>query len=298
MSDAAIARSNSAMALLRLLRPLDWSKNSFVFAGLVFAHRWNDTSTVIQVALGFAGFSLVASAVYAFNDIFDRQRDAQHPVKKNRPLAAGVITPTAAATIGGLCLATGIVLGVVASPTVAVLLGLYALINVAYTLRIKHIVILDVFVIATGFVLRILVGTIGVDIPPSSWILLCGFTLALFLGFSKRRVELALDTDVVTEHRAVLGAYSASTLDHMIGITAACAILSYSLYTIDDATRTTHGTESLIATVPFVIYGILRYLYGVQRGTLGGSPARDSLRDPHVWFAVIGWIVVTAWLVN
>jgi 4-hydroxybenzoate polyprenyltransferase len=181
--------------------------------------------------------------------------------------------------------------------SVLVILASYALINVAYSLGVKHIVVLDVFAIASGFMLRILAGTVGVGIPPSQWLLLCGLMIALFLGFSKRRAELYATGEDMS-HRRVLENYHPVFLDKMIVLTATCVILTYSLYTLSPVTIQTHKTDALIHTVPFVMYGIFRYIYSLHNQTGGTEPAREIFRDPHVLIAIVGWLAVTLWLIS
>jgi 4-hydroxybenzoate polyprenyltransferase len=288
---------NKLLDLLRLMRPHQWVKNVFVFTGLLFGHAWHDPNLVTHVMLAFAAFCLVSSAVYVFNDIIDVEQDRLHPKKCLRPLASGRVGISAAAGLAGLLGVSGFVLASYASLVVMTILGGYAVMNVAYSLRLKHVVILDVFIIATGFMLRILAGTLGVGIPPSQWLLLCGLMVTLFLGFSKRRAEtLALAEDKAA-HRKVLEHYSPVLLDKMIGITASGVILSYSLYTMNADTIRIHGTPNLIYTVPFVMYGVFRYIYLLHHQSRGGDPSHDLVRDPHLFVAVGAWLVATILLI-
>jgi len=284
------------LALLSLMRPLDWSKNTFVFAGLVFGHRWTDLETVRHALLAFAAFVATASSVYVANDLVDRERDAHHPEKRHRPLASGAVSLGAAGTLWLLLFGGGLFLAFLVSPTALILVILYAVLNVAYTLGLKRVVLLDVFIIASGFVLRILAGTVGIAIRPSPWILLCGLTLALFLGFCKRRAELMLAGDDPSKHREVLSLYRTRDLDQMIGICAACAIITYCLYTIDPKTQAAHGTGWLMSTAPFVIYGILRYIYRLHAGASQGRAAQDLARDPQLVVTVLGYVALMVWL--
>jgi 4-hydroxybenzoate polyprenyltransferase len=191
----------------------------------------------------------------------------------------------------------GLTLGGWVGRNVLLILLIYVLINVAYSLGLKHVVVLDVFVIASGFMLRILAGTAGIDIPPSQWLLLCGLMIALFLGFSKRRAELYASVGDKT-HRRVLNNYQPVILDKMIVITATCVILTYSLYTMNPITIQTHKTDALIYTVPFVMYGIFRYMYSLHNQSGGTEPSREIFRDPHVLFSIVGWLAVTLWLIS
>ena len=289
---------NQIFQLWRLMRPRQWVKSCFVFAGILFANAWHQPEMSKRVLLAAAAFSLAASGVYVINDLFDREHDLNHPRKKNRPLAAKTVSVTAAVLLLIVLLAAAFALGFLTSNRVAAVLLIYVLINIAYSLSLKHVVILDVFIIASGFMLRILAGTIGVGIAPSQWLLLCGLMMALFLGFAKRRAELYALTDESPTHRRVLGHYQPVLLDHMIMVTATCVILTYSLYTMSPATIQVHHTESLIYTVPFVIYGIFRYIYSLHRQSAGGDPALHIFRDPHLLLAIAGWLVVTLWLIT
>jgi len=177
------------------------------------------------------------------------------------------------------------------SNTVLLIVMIYAVLNVGYSMGLKHVVLLDVFIISAGFMLRILAGTLGVGIAPSHWLLLCGLMLTLFLGFAKRRAELNIMAGEGASHREVLDDYDPVLLDKLIGICAAGAIISYSLYTVSAETLAMHGTSSLIATVPFVIYGIFRYLFLLHRRGGGGDPAAALLKDAHLLGAFVGWFV-------
>jgi len=276
---------------IKLLRPHQWLKSGFVFVGLLFGHAWHDPHLVGQVLLAAAAFSLAASAVYVGNDIVDRERDRQHPTKCRRPLAAGTISVGAALGVGALCLLLAGICAWQVSPLVLAIIAAYLVLNVGYTLGLKHVVLLDVFIISAGFMLRLLAGTLGVGIAPSHWLLLCGLMVTLFLGFAKRRAELkALDGDA-GGHRQVLDEYDPLLLDKLIGICAAATIVSYSLYTVSAETQMQHGTGALVATVPFVVYGIFRYLYRLHRQAGGGDPAVDLLTDRHLLAAAAGWLL-------
>jgi len=282
----------------RLMRPRQWVKNSFVFTGILFANAWRQPQLRLRVLLTAIAFSLVASGVYIINDLLDKESDLNHPRKKHRPLAAGTVSNTAALALMSLLVAGALLLGFSVGGRVLGLLSIYLLANIAYSLRLKHVVILDVFIIASGFMLRILSGTIGVGIAPSQWLLLCGLMMALFLGFAKRRAELYALTGDGPSHRKVLSHYQPVLLDNMIVVTATCVILTYSLYTMNPATVQFHHTESLIYTVPFVIYGIFRYIYSLHQQTVGSDPALQIFRDPHLLLAIAGWLIVTLWLIS
>jgi 4-hydroxybenzoate polyprenyltransferase len=289
---------NQVVHLVRLLRPRQWIKSSFVFTGLLFARAWHEPQLRLKVILTAVAFSLTASGVYVINDFLDRESDLNHPLKKQRPLAAGLVSNTAAISLLLVLVAGSLALGSYVSRKVMFILSIYLIVNIAYSIHLKHVVILDVFIIASGFMLRILAGTIGVGIAPSHWLLLCGLMMALFLGFAKRRAELyALSEDGPT-HRKVLSHYQPVLLDNMIVVTATCVILTYSLYTMSPATVQAHHTESLIYTVPFVIYGIFRYIYSLHRQTAGSDPALHIFRDPHLLVAIAGWLILSLWLIR
>ena len=278
-------------AWIALLRPHQWLKSGFVFVGLLFGHAWGDAGIVQGVLLAAAAFSLAASTVYVGNDLVDRERDRQHPVKRLRPLASGALPVATAWGLGAACLGAALVLAWLASPTVLFIIVAYLLLNVGYSLGLKHVVLLDVFIIAAGFMLRILAGTLGVGIAPSHWLLLCGLMVTLFLGFAKRRAELkALEGDA-GGHRQVLDDYDPVLLDKLIGVCAAATIVSYSLYTVSADTAALHRTGGLIATVPFVVYGMFRYLFLLHRRSGGGDPAAELLTDRHLLLAAGGWLV-------
>jgi 4-hydroxybenzoate polyprenyltransferase len=285
------------LVLLRLMRPHQWVKNAFVFVGLLFGHSWHDPLLVTQAVTAFVAFCLMSSAVYTINDIVDLEQDKNHPKKCKRPLASGSVSVQSAIFLASLLVVLGLLLAYHVSQIVLMILIGYALMNIAYSLRLKHVVILDVFIIATGFMLRILAGTLGIGIPPSQWLLLCGLMVTLFLGFTKRRAEIIALTEDKASHRKVLEHYSPVLLDKMIGVTAAGLIMSYSLYTMNPDTIRIHNTANLIYTVPFVMYGVFRYIYLLHHQSRGGDPSHDLVRDPHLFIVVGAWLLATILLI-
>jgi 4-hydroxybenzoate polyprenyltransferase len=282
---------NGLQPYFKLLRPHQWVKSGFVFVGLLFGHAWHDALLVQSVLLAAVAFALAASAVYVLNDLADRERDREHPEKRHRPLAAGTVGVTSALLLAGACLLSAAMLALAASTTVLAIVVAYVLLNVAYSMGLKHVVLLDVFIISAGFMMRILAGTQGIGIEPSQWLLLCGLMLTLFLGFAKRRAELNAMLGRGGSHRKVLDDYDPVLLDKLIGICGAGAIVSYSLYTVSAETVAMHGTTSLIYTVPFVMYGIFRYLFLLHRRGGGGDPAAALLRDRHLLGAFSCWLL-------
>lgn len=278
-------------AYLRLLRPHQWVKNGFVFVGLIFGEAFGNLPLFLEVLTAALAFSLAASSIYVVNDLADREKDRLHPQKRHRPLAAGTVNVGAALVLAGACLLGALGLAHAVSPMVLAVVAAYAALNMAYSLGLKHVAVLDVFIIAAGFMLRILAGTLGVGIAPSLWLLVCGLLLTLFLGFAKRRAELqALEEDAAS-HRKVLEDYDPVLLDQFITLCAAGTVVTYSLYTVAPETVALHGSQWLIATVPFVVYGICRYLFRLHRRGGGGDPAADLLADPHLIAAFLGWFV-------
>lgn len=285
------------MRLLRLLRPHQWIKNGFVLLGVMFSRQW-DTSTLLAAVFAFLAFCAITSSVYVFNDILDIEADRQHPTKKVRPLASGAISLRGGWMISGGLALMALLFAAVTGTWVAFFIVMYAALNIGYSIRLKHIAVLDVFIISAGFMLRILAGTVGLGIAPSSWLLLCGFMLSLFLGFAKRRAEFfTMENNGLHETRAltrrVLKDYSPMMIDQFMAISAACTILSYSLYTVNSETVTRHGTKALIYTVPFVIYGVFRYIFLLHRRGKGNDTALDLYSDPHLLLTVFAWGVVT-----
>jgi 4-hydroxybenzoate polyprenyltransferase len=276
---------------IRLLRPHQWVKNGFVFTGFLFVKGWHDSALTLSVVVAACAFSLVASGIYIFNDLGDRERDRLHPEKRFRPLPSGTVSPVEAGFLMVVTAAGGLALGYWVSATTFLFLSAYIIFNILYTHWLKQVVILDVFVLAAGFILRILVGTLGVGIPPSKWLLLCGIMLALFLGFGKRQAELMAARSTGQSGREVLEHYSDKILDGMLTTTSAAVLVTYALYTVDEATVRQHQTEALIYTVPIVAYGLFRYLYLLHHHEVGEDTAREIFKDIHLLGTVLVWLV-------
>ena len=285
-------------ALIRLLRPHQWLKNGFVFVGLLFANAWSEERTLVAACLAFLAFCLTASAVYVLNDLADREQDRLHPEKRHRPLAGGTVSVRAGLAAASVCLAVGLALGMAGGGTLAVILMAYLLLNLAYSHGLKHVVVLDIFIIAAGFMLRLLAGTIGIGIPPSHWLLLCGLMVTLFLGFAKRRAELNALQRESAGHRRVLEHYTPAMLDQFTTLSATATVITYGLYTVSPETVAAHGTTGLMASVPFVLYGLLRYLFLLHGRNGGGDPARQLLTDRHLQIAFLGWLALVVALLS
>ena len=274
------------LSLFTLMRPHQWLKNGFVFAGLMFSQSWGDGPLLIRVLLSFAAFCCMSSAVYILNDWRDRASDALHPTKFKRPLASGAVSvPMGLGLAGSLFIAGGLLAA--NNRILLLLLGLYVALNLAYSWGLKHVPVVDVSIIATGFMLRLLAGTLAVGIPPSRWLLLTGLFIALFLGFSKRKAESFHDAE---RQRAVMEGYPSSLLDTFMATTMTATILTYSLYATSPESQLQHG-ERLVYTVPVVIFGLLRYAAQVHQGR-GEDVSRDLLRDPWIILALLAWLLI------
>jgi 4-hydroxybenzoate polyprenyltransferase len=287
-----------ALAFFELLRPQQWVKNAFVLVGLVFGHAWSNPALVTAALCATLAFCLASGAVYAFNDARDAAQDRDHPDKRDRPVARGAVSPAQARTLSLLVAAAALALAAWVDWKVAAIIAVYLALSSAYTLRLKHVPVLDVVVIAAGFMLRLLAGTLGIGIEPSKWLLACGFLLTLFLGFAKRRAEIARLAEGAGQHRAVLEDYSVGFLDKAIALCAAGMVAAYAWYTLAAETALLHGTGSLALTLPWVLLGTLRYLYRLRFRGGGGDPAEELMRDPYLGGAVLGWIATVLWLIG
>lgn len=284
-------RGRWARSLWTELRPLQWVKNLLVLAPLLFSQNLFVLGTVVRALVALALFCLMSSAVYIFNDIKDCEQDRLHPQKRHRPLAAGELRVEVALGVMVILLLCALLGGVVLSRTLGLILFGYWLINLLYSIWLKHQVILDVFAIAAGFVLRVLGGAVAIQVAVSDWLLICTTLLALFLGFSKRRHELVLLGEDAVEHRQVLGEYNPRFLDMMICIVTAATVMSYGLYTVSEETVQKFHSRGLLLTLPFVLYGIFRYLYLVYHKDQGGEPAQSLLTDRPMVLNLCLWVL-------
>lgn len=283
-------------ALVALLRPAQWVKNLLVFAALIFSKHLFVPESVGRTLVAFASFCLLASAAYVLNDLLDMENDRRHPIKRLRPLPSGRVSTAAG---------VGLVFGLAAAAVgISVTLGVrfveiaaaYAVLQVFYSLALKNLVILDAMAIAAGFVLRAVGGGVAIDVEVSPWLIICTFLLALFLGFSKRRHELVLLEGEAGAHRASLREYSPYFLDQMISVVTASTVVAYAIYTVSPEVREKLHTDSLYLTIPFVLYGIFRYLYLVHQREGGGNPTHELLSDRPLWVNLLLWIGTAVWL--
>ena len=282
-----------ALDYFRFLRPQQWTKNLLVLAPLLFADQFAVQSQCLKALTLFAAFCLISSAIYVFNDLMDRKADQAHPRKQNRPIASGRVQPSTAAWFSLLLVTAGLALAWnIQIAALACILGYLAL-QASYTLFLKKMVILDVIAIAAGFVLRAAAGAYSIQVTISPWLLICTILLALFLALSKRRSEL-LSSERAIEHRAVLDEYNLAFLDQLIAIVTSCTLLAYILYTFSDQTMQKFPSHLMPLTLPFVLYGIFRYLFLIYRKSEGGEPELVLVKDPPLLIDIVLWAAAVA----
>jgi len=276
------------MAYLAALRPRQWVKNVFVFAALVFAGRLGDATAVGLAFAAFAVFCALASAVYLINDLRDRDADRLHPVKRHRPIAAGEIAPAGAAVLSVVLAVAALLAAFRISGALGLAAAAYFVLNFAYSFGLKRVVILDVMMVAAGFLLRAWAGALVLNVEISHWLVLCTGLLALFLGFVKRRQEIEA-LNGATASRPILREYSLPFLDQMIGVVTGATVVAYALYAFSPEVAQKLGTQHLGLTIPFVLFGIFRYLYLVHQRGQGENPAAVMLADLPLMLDIALW---------
>jgi 4-hydroxybenzoate polyprenyltransferase len=284
-------RRSTAALLFASLRPEQWTKNLIVFAGLLFGGRLMDVEQILLATATFAIFCALSGSVYLFNDVADREADRVHPLKSSRPIATGALSVRTAVVTAGLLAAAAIQFAVLIRPTLGAVAGAYLVLLLMYSASLKHVVIVDVLTIAAGFVLRAVAGAVAVSVPISQWLLVCTTLLALFLALSKRRHELILLAESATEHRRILTEYSPYLLDQMVAVVTASTLVAYAIYSTSAETAERLHTDRLGLTIPFVLYGIFRYLYLVHQKRGGGSPSTLLLTDRPLLACIALWAV-------
>lgn len=293
--DRVIAiRRGWAESLWMEMRPWQWVKNLFVLTPLLFSKNLFAPVAVGQALAALILFCLISSSVYLLNDVKDCEQDRLHPQKRHRPLATGELSPEVALGAMVALLFFALAGAAMLSKTLVLVVFSYWLINLLYSAWLKHQVILDVFALAAGFVLRVMGGAVAIQVEMSHWLLLCTTLLALFLGFGKRRHELVLLGEEAEDHRQVLGEYNPGFLDMMIGVVSASTVMSYALYTVSEETVRKFNTRGLLLTLPFVLYGIFRYLYLVYHKNGGGDPTQSLLSDRPLVITLCLWATVAA----
>ena len=283
--------------LLLSMRPKQWTKNVLLFGGIVFSRHLFEADSLIRALLGFFVFCVLSGFVYVLNDVADVEKDKKHPQKQDRPIASGALAPAFALPASAVLAALALVVAFYLSPGFGLVSLLYVVIQVLYSYVLKNLVMLDILTISAGFVIRALAGAIVVNVEFSSWLIACTIFLSLFLAIAKRRHELVTLGDNAIAHRFILQEYTPQLLDQMISIVTASTIMAYTLYTMSPETAKKFGTQYLYVTVPFVLYGLLRYLYLVYCREMGGSPAQILLEDTPLIIDILLWIACVLILV-
>lgn len=294
---ASRAAASQLYHLLRSMRPAQWVKNLFVLAPVIFSRHLLDPERALHSLAAFGLFCLASGLVYLMNDLADLEKDRRHPLKRQRPLASGALSPTMAGAAVLLLLPALFTGSYLLGLGFLMVVGLYAANNILYSFWLKELVIIDVMSISLGFILRVVAGGEAIGVPISSWLLLCTSLLALFLGFGKRRHELLLLEGEAGNHRKVLDHYGTYYLDQMIAVVTASTVLCYALYTMSEETVARFGTNKLILTTPFVLYGIFRYLYLIHQRDKGGDPTETVLRDGAMMLNVALWGAATGLII-
>lgn len=292
--ESSPAVGSTAMLLLASMRPEQWTKNLIVFAGALFGGHLLDAAAVAAAVATFAIFCALSGAVYLINDVADRDADRRHPLKRERPIASGRLAPRTALVTACAVGAVAVVGAMAIRPMLGLVSGGYLGLLLAYSFALKHLVIIDALTIAGGFVLRAAAGAVAIAVPISHWLLVCTTLLALFLSFSKRRHELTLLAEGATDHRRILHEYSPYLLDQMIAVVTASTLVAYAVYSTSAETAQRLGTSRLGLTIPFVLYGIFRYLYLVHQKRAGGSPAALLVTDGPLLACVALWAAAVA----
>jgi 4-hydroxybenzoate polyprenyltransferase len=288
------------MALVELfksIRPQQWLKNLFIFAPLIFSENIFNRSMFLQSLLAFAVFCLLSGALYILNDLKDIKEDMLHPIKSKRPLAAGRLKKSQASAAFVVLSFISLLLAAMVNREFLWVCLVYFVLQIAYSFALKHVVILDVFIVASGFLLRVIAGAVAIQVDISPWLLICTTLLALFLALSKRRHEILLLEEEAINHRPILREYSPYLLDQMISVVTASTVIAYCLYTISGETIEKFGTNKLILTIPFVLYGIFRYLYLIHQKAEGGTPETLILKDRPLLFDIFLWIISAALII-
>jgi 4-hydroxybenzoate polyprenyltransferase len=276
------------MALLFIqLRPKQWTKNLIVFAAPLYSMQLVNPNVFWKSLVSFFLFCFISGCVYILNDFVDRKADRMHPDKKHRPMASGALNPNLALTFGFLLFVSSVWVANLFNVSFALCLILYFTLNVFYSLRLKHVVLIDILLIASGFVLRAVGGALVIDVPLTEWFLLCALWLSMFLAVSKRRQELYLLQNKKGTHRKVLESYSVALLDQYNSIFATTTIISYSLFVISS-----EHSNLLMWSIPLVIYGICRYLYLIHQEGKGGKPEEILLEDKHIFITAVMYVVL------
>jgi 4-hydroxybenzoate polyprenyltransferase len=289
MAVAVATPRSVARAALAGMRPKQWSKNLLLFAGLLFANELGDATKWVQACIAFAAYCAASSAAYLANDVRDAEHDRAHPVKRLRPVASGELPVKVALVLAGVLAVAAFGATAFLGAWSVVFMAAFLILQAAYSGGLKHLVLIDVFAIAGLFVIRAAAGAQAVDVRISPWLLVCTGLLALFLALAKRRAELVLVGAEATPGRPVLEGYSLVLVDQLVTVVAASTVIAYSLYTF-----TAHDTKAMMATIPFVVYGVFRYLLLLHRHDLGEEPEDILLTDVPLILTLVGWAATSA----
>jgi 4-hydroxybenzoate polyprenyltransferase len=297
MVSEAPPREATLHAVVALMRPRDWVKNGLVAAPLLFGGKVTDPEALLAVGLAFLALSLAASAGYLWNDLRDVESDRQHPVKRDRPIASGVVSPGLAWLASAVLVAAAGTCGLSLGGGFLLILSAYLVLSALYTVWLKHVVIVDVMALGSFYVIRVLAGAEAVEVQASYWLLVATGLLAVFIGLCKRRHELVLLGGDAENHRGVLGQYSERFLDPAISLTTSTTLVTYLLYATSTETVEKFGSRGMLLAAPFVLYGLLRYLHLVYTKEVGGSPSELVTTDPGVLVACLGFALVCGYVV-
>ncbi len=292
-----LCKSSFLVNIFFSMRPKQWIKNLFGLTPIMYSKNVFVFPLNIKVFMAFLLFCMVSGCVYIINDVADVEKDKVHPRKRQRPIASGAISHSKALGAAGVVLILSLIGGYIISNQLLAILAIYFLMNLTYSIVLKHVVLLDVFVIAIGFVLRVVGGGVAINVELSSWLLLCTLFIALFMALCKRRQELVLLDKEASNHRTILGEYSPYFIDQLIAVVTASTLVSYALYTMSENVLLKFGNNNLKYTVPFVLYGIFRYLFLVHQKDKGESPTEIMLSDVPIlvnmglWFLVVSIVL-------
>jgi 4-hydroxybenzoate polyprenyltransferase len=280
--------------IFKTMRPRQWTKNLLLFAALIFSRNLGNLPMLSDTTIAFIIFCLLSGSVYTLNDLLDLKQDRTHPKKSQRPLASGKLQPPIAIVSGVILVVLSLANAFWLNTNFGFIALAYFVLQIAYSTALKHVVILDVLAVSIGFVLRAIAGAEVINVPISSWLLVCTILLALFLSLGKRRHEIILLEDNAANHRKILFEYSPALLDQMISVVTASTVVAYALYTMSAETINKFQTDNLKYTIPFVLYGIFRYLYLIHQKSEGGSPEKILLNDKPLLINIILYLL-TVW---
>jgi len=285
-------KNHTWFLIFKTMRPKQWSKNLILFAALIFSQNLFHSDMLINVTISFIIFCFLSGSVYTLNDLIDLNQDSTHPQKSKRPLASGKLKPSIAIISGIILVVLSLISAFWLNTNFAWIALGYFILQIIYSTLLKHIVILDVLTVSIGFVLRAIAGGEVIEVPISSWLLICTILLALFLALGKRRHELLLLEENAVHHRRILYEYSPGLLDQMISVATASTVIAYALYTMSAETINKFNTDNLKYTIPFVLYGIFRYLYLIHQKSEGGSPEKTLFNDKPLMLNIILYLIV------